>query len=98
MTKRKVEKSGYRVLGSAVRRLAKLLENAVTSKTRFFQLASLQGKAHSFRCSIRLMNRKVTPPNSAIAPQMMVLICFIHAQGQFGKLLLSAWLIHNVYE
>lgn len=80
-----------------MRRFSQLLEYAISAQARFLQFASLERKSHPLRRTVRLMNRKVTPPNSTVTPQMMVLICLIHAQGQLGKLLLSARLIHNVY-
>jgi hypothetical protein len=57
-----------------------LLKNSIAAQSRLLELTRFQRKAHALGRAIRLMNRKVTPPNSSIAPQMMIFVCFIHAQ------------------
>lgn len=67
-------------------KIFQFLKNAIAPLARFFDFTRFQRKPQALGRCICLMDREMTPPDAAIVPQVMVLVGFIHAKRQLGKL------------
>ena len=60
-----------------------VLENAVAEAASFFDVAGAEGEAQAFCRSIRTVDCYMTPPNTAVVPQVVVQVVIIDTKRDF---------------
>jgi hypothetical protein len=61
--------------------LGYVAKNTISAITGTFKVTSFQRKSEALRCRIIFMHREVTPPHTAVVPQVMVRVFFIHTES-----------------
>lgn len=70
--------------GSDLVVLRNLTENPVTALARLIDIARFQRKAQALGGSIRLVNREVTPPDTAVVPEVMIGVLLVNSKRELG--------------
>ena len=61
-------------------------KDAITQSASLLNIPGTQGEAETLCCGIRLMNRNVAPPYTAVIPQVVVKVVIVNTKRDFSLL------------